>query len=73
MRIGPGSMIGEEDALVGSHEYSTTAICSTVKASVYMIKLEDFLSLKESQTVWKSIVDKALWKERQKLPKMVEK
>jgi hypothetical protein len=64
MMVGPGSMIGEEDAVIGSNQYSTTAMCNTVKASVYMIKIEDFLSLKSSETVWKAIVDKSIWKER---------
>jgi len=65
--VGKGSMLGEEDAASSSKSYSITAKCHTIKASVYAIKLEDFLTLKNEGESWNGIIEKSLWKEKQKL------
>lgn len=61
--IGPGSMIGEEDAISLDGLYTTTAICNSLSGSVYAIKTEDFLTLKNSELSWNKILSKSLWRE----------
>lgn len=67
MIVGKGSMIGEEDVITSvSKTYSCNVICSSIKGSAYKISKEDFLTLKTSDDAWMSVLEKALWKEKQK-------
>eukprot|EP00347_Sterkiella_histriomuscorum_P005721 403355524 len=67
MIVGRGSMIGEEDVITSvSKIYSCTVVCSSLKGSAYKISKEDFLTLKSSDDAWMSVLEKALWKEKQK-------
>ena len=60
-------MIGEEDVVSGiSKNYTCTAKCITLKGSVFKISREDFLTLKQSDDAWINILEKAMWKEKQK-------
>ena len=65
--VGRGSMLGEEDAVSNSKMYTTNVRCHTIKASVYAVKVEDFLTLKNEDQSWCGIVEKSLWKERKKI------
>ena len=66
-------MLGEEDALSGDLVYSCTATCTSQTSSLYCISVEDFQTLKSNKPAWTAIVDKSLWKERQKLVSPVYK
>eukprot|EP00347_Sterkiella_histriomuscorum_P020337 403338195 len=67
MIVGRGSMIGEEDVITSVQKiYSCTVVCSSLKGSAYKISKEDFLTLKSSDDAWMSVLEKALWKEKQK-------
>jgi hypothetical protein len=61
--IGKGSMFGEEDAISLDGLYTTTAICNSLTGSVYAIKTEDFLTLKNSELSWNKILSKSIWRE----------
>ena len=65
--VGRGSMLGEEDAVSKVKYYSTTVKCYSAKASVYAIKIQDFLTLKNEDGSWRGIIEKSLWKEKNKL------
>jgi hypothetical protein len=67
LRVGRGSMLGEEDAVSKSKRYTTNVRCHTIKASVYAVKVDDFLTLKNEEQSWSGIVQKSLWKERKKI------
>ena len=62
-------MFGEEDAISLDGLYTTTAICNSLTGSVYAIKTEDFLTLKNSELSWNKILSKSLWRETQKSEK----
>ena len=67
MIVGPGSMIGEEDAISEEKTYTCTATCLSLTGSVYYIEFEDFMTLKAQEGSWMKIIQKSLWKERLKL------
>lgn len=60
-------MLGEEDALSSDQTYSCTATCVSQTSSLYCISVEDFQTLKGNKPAWTAIVNKSLWKEKQKL------
>ena len=64
MIVGKGSMIGEDDVVSTLKTYTVTVRCLSLRGSAYSIKAEDFLLLKNSDTAWVKVLEKALWKER---------
>ena len=67
MIVGKGSMIGEEDIITSSGGlYSCNVKCISQVATYYRINKDSFISLKSQDDVWLSVLEKALWKEKQK-------
>ena len=66
MIVGSGSMIGEEDAISQNNEYTCTAVCSSLKGSVFCIDVADFMTLKQSSGSWIGILRNSEWKENLK-------
>ena len=56
MIVGPGSMIGEEDAISEEKTYTCTATCLSLTGSVYYIEVEDFMTLKAQEGSWMKII-----------------
>ena len=65
--MGPGSMVGEEDAISKDQLHSCSGLCTSMSASLYFIEYDDFMTLRSVTTAWSNIVSKSLWKENQKL------
>lgn len=66
MIVGKYSMIGEDDVISQSKAYQFTVKCCSLKGSAYRIAADDFLSLKNSDSAWVKVLEKALWKEKLK-------
>ncbi len=65
MYVGRGSLVGEED-VISKEKYSCTVSCNSLKATIYAISKENFMTLRRADDCWMNILEKALWKEHRK-------
>ena len=65
MKMGKGSMFGEED-VIRNNLYSASVKCTSQYGTLYKVEKEDFMTLKKSDEGWIKILEKAMWKEKRK-------
>ena len=54
MTAGPGNLLGEEDAVVGT--YQVTVRCLSQVGRLYRMRREDFLKFQTQQNVWHALM-----------------